>query len=278
MIQDIYPHIFNNEYRPEKPSDNDYVWVFNKGDVLVKSGSDSFNIPTYKDLCTYDEKLSSKLIYLFKIDDTKAYLLMDYDNIPEGTLSSRSTMDFRTLEPQWLGFMGITAKHLHGWYSSNRFCGRCGRKTTLHKAERAVCCEGCGNVVYPTIAPVIMVGITNGDKILLTHYANRPYKRYALVAGFVEIGETLEDTVKREVMEEVGLKVKNITYYKSQPWAFSSTLISGFFAEVDGSDQVKVDHSELEDAVWVRYDEIPEGDSMASLSQDMQQYFKMSFK
>lgn len=278
MIQDIFPHIFDNSYREEEPSPNDLIWIFDGGDVLVKSGSDDFKVPVYGDLCKYDESLKSKLIYLFKIDDTKAFLLMDYSSIPEGVLCHRSTGDFRTIEPQWLGFMGITAKHLHGWYMANRFCGRCGRKTALYKVERAVYCEGCGNIVYPTISPVIMVGITNGDKLLLTHYANRPYKRYALVAGFVEIGETLEDTVRREVMEEVGLKVKNITYYKSQPWAFSSTLISGFFAEVDGSDQVRVDHSELADAVWVRYDEIPEGESMISLSQDMQQHFKKSFK
>lgn len=274
MIQDIYPHIFHNEYKIEKPSEDDYIWIFNKDDVLLKAGSDDFKVPTYRDLCKYDHRLSSRLIYLFKVDNNKAYLLMDYSFIPDGVLSPRRTMDFRTLQPQWLGFMGITARHLWGWYSANRFCGRCGSRTVLHSVERAVTCEKCGNIVYPTISPVIMVGITNGDKILLTHYANRPYKRYALVAGFVEIGETLEDTIRREVMEEVGLKVKNIKYYKSQPWAFSSTLISGFFAEVDGSDEVRVDHRELADAVWVRYDEIPEAESMVSLSQDMQQHFK----
>ena len=278
MIQDILPHIFDNSYKMEEPSADDLIWIFNGGDVLVRADSDNFKVLTYGDLCKYDESLKSELIYLFKIDDTKAFLLIDYSGIPDGVLRPRSAGDFRTVKPQWLGFMGITAKHLYGWYISNRFCGRCGRKTALHKVERAVYCEGCGNIVYPTISPVIMVGITNGDKILLTHYANRPYKRYALVAGFVEIGETLEDTVRREVMEEVGLKVKNIIYYKSQPWAFSSTLISGFFAEVDGSTQVKVDHSELADAVWVRYDEIPEAESAPSLAQDMMQHFKNSFR
>lgn len=278
MIQDIFPHIFDNSYKIEEPSYDDLIWIFNGGDVLVRADSDDFKVPTYGDLCKYDDSLKSKLIYLFKIDDTKAFLLVDYSSIPDRVLKNGSTGDFRTLEPKWLGFMGITAKHLHGWYTSNRFCGRCGRKTSLHKVERAVYCESCGNIVYPTISPVIMVGITNGEKILLTHYANRPYKRYALVAGFVEIGETLEDTVRREVMEEVGLKVKNITYYKSQPWAFSGTLIAGFFAEVDGSTQVNVDHNELADAVWVRYDEIPEAESTPSLAQDMMQHFKNSFR
>lgn len=278
MIQDILPHIFDNSYKIEEPSSDDLIWIFNEGDVLVKADSHGFTVPTYGYLCRYDEGLKSKLIYLFKVDDVKAFLLMDYSSIPEGILCPRNAGVFRTLEPQWLGFMGITAKHLHGWYASNRFCGRCGRKTYLHKAERAVYCKECGNIVYPTISPVIMVGITNGDKILLTRYANRPYKRYALVAGYVEIGETLEDTVRREVMEEVGLKVKNIKYYKSQPWAFSGTLIAGFFAEVDGSDHIKVDHKELDCAEWVRYDEIPELESAPSLAQDMMLYFKNCFR
>ena len=78
-------------------------------------------------------------------------------------------------------------------------------------------CSACGNTVYPKIAPAVIVGVINGDKILLTKYNGRAYKKYALIAGFTEIGETAEETVAREVMEEAGIKVKDITYYKSQP-------------------------------------------------------------
>ena len=93
-------------------------------------------------------------------------------------------------------------------------------------------------------------------------------------AGFVEIGETLEQTIEREVMEEVGLKVKNIRYYKSQPWAFSSSLIAGFFAELDGSDQVTLDENELAEAVWVKREDIPENPIKISLANEMMEVFQ----
>ena len=85
-------------------------------------------------------------------------------------------------------------------------------------------CPVCNNMVFPKIAPAVIIGLTNNDQIMMTKYAGREYKRYALIAGFTEIGETAEETVHREVMEEVGLKVKNIRYYKSQPWGFDSNL------------------------------------------------------
>ena len=93
--------------------------------------------------------------------------------------------------------------------------------------QRMLQCPCCANMVFPKIAPAVIVGVTHGDKILMTKYAGREYKRYALIAGFTEIGETAEETVKREVMEEVGLTVKNIRYYKSQPWGFDSNLLLG---------------------------------------------------
>ena len=91
----------------------------------------------------------------------------------------------------------------------------------------------------------------------MSQYAGREYKKYALLAGFTEIGETVEETVAREVMEEVGLKVKNITYYKSQPWSFSDTLLMGFFCELDGEEDVTLDEEELALAQWFEREEIP---------------------
>lgn len=97
---------------------------------------------------------------------------------------------------------------LYGWYRDNRFCGRCGKPMVHDKKERMVRCMCCNNMVFPKICPAVIIGVTDGDRILLTKYAGRTYKNYALVAGFTEIGETLEQTVEREVMEEVGLHVK----------------------------------------------------------------------
>jgi NAD+ diphosphatase len=129
-------------------------------------------------------------------------------------------------------------------------------------------------MIFPKIAPAVIVGVINGDKILLTKYANREYKRYALIAGFNEIGETIEETVRREVMEEAGLYVKNLKYYKSQPWGFDSNLLMGFFCEVDGSDKIRLDEHELSEAEWVDKENIPDYGENLSLTHEMMMVFK----
>ena len=140
--------------------------------------------------------------------------------------------------------------------------------------ERALICMECGVTEYPKISPVVIVGVLNNDKLLLTKAASGGYRNYALVAGYVEIGETLEEAVRREVMEETGLRLKNIRYYKSQPWAFSSSILAGFFADLDGSDTVTLDKRELSEAVWLSPADIPSGESSFSLTWDMIETFR----
>ena len=134
-------------------------------------------------------------------------------------------------------------------------------------------CDHCGNMEFPKICPAVIIGVTDGDKILMSKYAGRAYKKYALLAGFTEIGETIEETVQREVMEEVGLKVKNLRYYKSQPWSFSGTLLFGFFCDVDGDDTLTVDHEELSVAQWFDRDKIICQDTGSSLTNEMMMVF-----
>lgn len=139
--------------------------------------------------------------------------------------------------------------------------------------ERMMHCPECHNMVYPRISPAVIVGVIHGDRILLTKYAGREYTKYSLIAGFTEIGETLEETVQREVMEEVGLKVKNIRYYKNQPWGMSGSLLTGFFADLDGDDTIRLDETELSTAEWFRYDEMPAKDDGVSLTREMIRVF-----
>ena len=127
---------------------------------------------------------------------------------------------------------------------------------------------------YPKICPAVIIGVTDGNRILMSKYAGRAYKKYALLAGFTEIGETVEETVQREVMEEVGLKVKNIRYYKSQPWSFSDTLLMGFYCDLDGSGSIILDREELAMAEWFEREEIPEVTSHESLTNEMIMRFK----
>ena len=140
--------------------------------------------------------------------------------------------------------------------------------------ERAFVCEECGLTEYPKISPAVIVAIADGDKLLMTRYAQGEYKKYALVAGFVEIGESFEETVRREVLEEVGLTVKNIRYYKSQPWSFSDSVMIGFFADLDGDNTITIQEEELEEAVWVPRGEIPEAERNISIGQEMIEAFR----
>ena len=129
-------------------------------------------------------------------------------------------------------------------------------------------------MVFPVIAPAVIVGVTDGDRLLMTKYAGRAYKGWALIAGFCEIGETAEETVKREVMEEVGLKATNIRYYKSQPWGIESDLLLGYYCDVTGQREIRLDENELAAARWIRRDEIGDEDRNVSLTAEMIMHFK----
>ena len=271
MIQDIYPHKLNNHFFPEKrPDEESIIIVVRENDVLVKG--DLF--PQRKEVVTLDDKLT----YLFSLDDDKNYFLYDVTNdaaasIPEGYefVNIRAVRRSGTAK-KYRVFVAYTALQLARWYKDNAYCGRCGKKTYLDDKERAIRC-GCGNIIYPRIVPAVIVGITNGDKILVTKYKTG-FDHFALVAGFTEIGETLEETVAREAMEETGLKVKNIRYYKSQPWGIVDDILVGFYCDVDGDDTIRMDESELKVAEWrAREDIILQPDDY-SLTNEMMTMFK----
>mgnify|MGYP005933984141 CR=1 FL=1 len=131
-----------------------------------------------------------------------------------------------------------------------------------------------GNLTQAVHGARALNTLQDGDKILMSKYAGRTYKKYALLAGFTEIGETLEETVQREVMEEVGLKVKNIRYYKSQPWSFTDTLLMGFYCDLDGEAAITLDREELAMAEWFQRDEIPVEPERDSITNEMIIRFK----
>ena len=193
-----------------------------------------------------------------------------------GEYSVETLRVLRRTKPKEECYAGETAYHLYVWYRDNSFCGRCGEHLEYSHKERAMICPSCGNVVYPKIAPAVIVGILNssGDKIVMTRYAGREYKGHALVAGFCEIGETAEDTVRREVLEEVGLHVRNICYYKSQPWGFDSNLLFGYYCTADEDEPIHMDDGELAKAVWISRDEIGEEERNLSLTAEMIMHFK----
>lgn len=260
MLQDIAPYKFHNEFEIKEPREEDFVLIFKNSQVLLANASDGPEIPSVAHIQNMIPSMCEQLTYLFCIDQYNFFLAENTETLPEGEISGFSynkLQIFRQMHPKWMGFAGVTGSQLHRWYTNHQFCGYCGKPMHQSSMERAMVCEECGLIEYPKISPAVIVGITNGDKIIMTRYANRPFKKYALIAGFMEIGETLEETVDREVMEEVGVKVKNIRYYGNQPWAFSDTLLVGFFAELDGDDKITMDEDELAEAGWFTREEIP---------------------
>lgn len=148
------------------------------------------------------------------------------------------------------------ALQLLAWEQDHRYCGRCGVQMQLDEAERAMRCEPCGTINYPRIAPCIIVLVTRGEELLLARNANFPRPMYSTLAGFIEAGETAEETLVREVREEVGVEVDNLDYFQSQSWPFPNQLMLGFFAEYRGGDIV-CDPREIADAQWFNYRELP---------------------
>ena len=268
MIQDIYPSRLDNSYASFDMRDSDSLFFFDEaGRVLVGESGSRVLLPT----CAEAE--GRRIVYLFSIDDRRYFLAADCSDY------CRSGFHYLTLREAREQFQGkeifavFTAWHLWRWYSDNRFCGRCACGLEPDTKERALRCPKCGNIIYPRINPAVIVGIIKGDCLLITRYRNG-YSHNALVAGFTEIGETLEQTVEREVMEETGIRVRNIRYYKSQPWGMAQDILTGFFCEAVGDDDIRMDENELRYAQWVHRNDIVLQPNNLSLTNEMMRMFK----
>lgn len=176
--------------------------------------------------------------------------------IPPGFSFHSLKQAYNLLNNPDLFLIASRAKQLLWWDKSSQFCGYCGTKTLLSEIERAKICSQCHAHFFPHVAPVVMVRITHGDKILLARSHHFTSGVYSVLAGFIEPGETAEEAVIREVREEVGLEIKNIAYFGSQPWPFPSNLMIGFTAEY-ASGSIKMDPKEIEDAQWFSLNELP---------------------
>lgn len=239
MLQDLQPKVYDNAFRLETPDADSRIMFIKDGALLYRESEEGISFPAYGEI----EPADGAYTYLFSIDGTKYFLAAAVE--PQCGYDYLKLYEFRHKKPKDRAFAAAAAGQLYRWYKSNRFCGRCGQEMKPDTKERMMRCANCCNMVYPKISPAVIVGVTNGDKLLMTRYAAGPTKKYALIAGFAEIGETFEETVVREVMEEAGLKVKNIRYYKSQPWPFTDSLLMGFYCDVDGSDTIVLDEEEL---------------------------------
>ncbi|MBR3139240.1 MAG: NAD(+) diphosphatase [Methanobrevibacter sp.] len=161
--------------------------------------------------------------------------------------------------------MATRAVLIRDWYISHQFCGKCGTMTQIDEKDMMLKCPECGQVHYPRIAPAIIVAIRKGDKLLMAKHSYHKTHKYALVAGFVEAGESIDVAVHREVSEEIGIKIKNLKYKRSQSWPFPNSLMLAFTAEYE-SGEIKVDGDEIVKAKWFSKNEIERYDSDISIS------------
>ena len=272
MIQEFGDeHRYDNHFEPYTPAEKDYLLHFTSAGCLARvchvggadaDAGDSGEVVELPRVADYP-RVPTDVTYLFSLGEERFFLALEDRVAAPAGFAYESVNWLRHAEPQHLLFAAATASQLDRWYRDNRFCGRCGAPTELGPSSREIVCPECARIVYPKICPGAICAVVRladdpaDDAIVLTRYAGRTTALWALVAGFTEIGEPLEDTVRREVMEEVGLSVKNLRFYKSQPWSFTDTLMAGFWCEVDGDSTITVDRSELKEARWFRRDEIP---------------------
>jgi NAD+ diphosphatase len=164
------------------------------------------------------------------------------------------------------------ANQLVSWGQSHRYCGKCGERTENKRDERAIICPRCGLINYPRLSPAMIVAVLKDHQILLAHSKRFPGKFFSVLAGFVEPGETLEECVKREVSEEVGITVRNIRYFGSQPWPFPDSLMVAFTAEY-AAGEISIDHSEIADAGWFSAKQLPPIPPKISIARELIDWF-----
>jgi NAD+ diphosphatase len=229
--------------------------LFYQGDrILVLKQQDNFILPDYQQL---NFILNTQSVFFMDAYDNTALLVADLADIkiPE-TFSFENTRDiyhyFNNAQRSWIA---KTFGYVH-WYRNHRFCGRCAQENSLDTDEYAMVCPRCHIHFYPKVNPSMIVLVHKGSEILLARSPHFSPGTFSVLAGYVAPGETLEQTVMREVKEEVNIEVKNIRYHTSQSWPFPDTLMLGFYAEYAGG-EIQIDNKEIEAAAWFTADNLP---------------------
>lgn len=262
---------------PGDEDDNSLWFVFNGLKLLIKEEGDNVAIPELKDLKSLDRQVSNKQ-YLGTMDGTHCFA-----GESERQVSGNAGFAFKGIRALFgkvsdeLVFIAGTANQLVHWSRNHKYCGKCGKPTEKKEDERAIICPDCGLVNYPRLSPAIIVAVVKNGRILLAQANKFPMKFYSVLAGFVEPGETLEECVQREVKEEVGIQVKNIKYFGSQPWPFPDSFMVGFTAEWE-SGEIEVDRSELKEAEWFSPQDLPRLPYSISIARRLIDWFSETYR
>ena len=241
---------------PEKFTGENIVLVYHDMEILVEKNREEKILPGYHSISTYYD-LSVSPVPLGIMDGVfySAIHVDDKTDIPDDTEFINVRFLYMTTDEDLFYLAGL-GRQLADWDGTFRFCGRCGTRTENNPGERAKLCPSCGHISYPRISPAVICSVKKGNEILLARGVKFTRKVYSVLAGFVEPGETLEETVSREIMEETGISVKNIKYFGNQPWPFSSSMMIAFTSEYE-SGEIRIDEKEILDAGWFTPDNLP---------------------
>lgn len=238
-------------------SNYSYWFIFYNDRLLIKNKEDIIDIPFLESLTELDIILIRKQ-YLGTLKGYPCYSAeVSSDKVKSEDMYYSTLRSLYGSLDEDIFFLAGKAFQIVNWDKTHQYCGSCGNETYTMEGERAKKCSKCGLTSYPVLSPAVITAITKDNKILLAH--NRYFKgnMHSLIAGFVEPGETMEEAVRREIMEEVGLSVKNIQYFGSQPWPFPNSLMIGFTAEYE-SGEITVDGDEITSADWFDVNNLPE--------------------
>lgn len=247
------------------PARGRWLIVHEQSLVVVPDGA-GFRLPEAEHVAAFDGRLGESL-WLGTMGDVPCWTarLAKDAALPAGFQCQTLVPMRGTNLPDDLLSLGGMAMQALWWVSTSGFCPRCGTATTRISGEWGKRCPQCRYEHYPHLHPAVIVLVKDGDRVLLARKREWSPGRYSLVAGFVDNGECLEGAVRREVKEEVGVDVGELTYVGSQNWPFPSQLMVGFVAGYAGGDIV-VDRGELEDARWFSVDALPEGPPRHSIA------------
>jgi len=245
-----------------------FYFAFRGNQLLINSIDEQIDVPLYPETEMPEVRFLRRQNIGY-YDGIPCYSLELHESVepPENMAFQTLRELFFRMDEDLLQIAG-RAYQVVNWDRDHQFCGRCGSRMVGSRREHSKKCPNCGLVNFPRIAPAVIMSITRGDEILLARSPRFQPGRYSVLAGFVEPGETLEETVARETYEETGILIKNIRYFGSQPWPFPNSLMIGFTAEYD-SGEIVVDGVEIEDAGWFTPDTLPGLPSAYSISRSL---------
>ena len=234
------------------------LWfAFQGSQILVVRGAQNASVPSASDPREFG-LAPQRSQYLGILGEQHCFACEMEENVPlpAGMQLSGLRALFGALDDSLFALAG-RAFQIVDWNRSHQFCGHCGTPTQPKTNERARVCPNCGQSHYPRIAPAVMALVRRGNELLLARSPHFPPGMYSALAGFVEPGETLEQTLVREVREEVGIEVANLRYFASQPWPFPHSLMIAFYADYAGG-EITPDPGEIEAAGWFTADRLPQ--------------------